>query len=84
MRDSGKEKNKVEDKNSATIQGTVSVAVREDSFDTAEGLQTFAGAFVGLQLHEVRARAGEGLVEVDETEVRAGTFAVAGGTRVGG
>lgn len=36
---------------------------------------TFAGAFVGLQLHEVRASTGEGLVEVDETKM---------GTRAGG
>lgn len=34
---------------------------------------TFTGAFIGLQLHEVGAGAGEGLVEVDETEVGAGT-----------
>lgn len=32
---------------------------------------TFAGAFIRLQLHEVRAGAGEGLVEVDETKVGA-------------
>lgn len=40
---------------------------------------TFTGALIGLQLHEVGAGAGEGLVEVDETEVGAGTA----GTRVG-
>lgn len=40
---------------------------------------TFTGAFIRLQLHEVRAGAGEGLVEVNETEVGAR----AAGTRVG-
>lgn len=40
---------------------------------------TFTGAFIRLQLHEVGAGAGEGLVEVYETEVGAGTA----GTRVG-
>lgn len=33
---------------------------------------TLAGAFVRLQLHEVRTGAGEGLVEGDEAEVGAG------------
>ena len=44
---------------------------------------TFAGSLVRLQLHEVRAGTGEGLVEVDETEVGARAFAVTGGTWVG-
>lgn len=43
---------------------------------------TFASAFVRLQLHEVRAGTGEGLVEVNETEVGARTFTVTCGTRV--
>ncbi len=43
---------------------------------------TFTGAFVRLQLHEVRASTGEGLVEVDETEVGARAFTITGGTRV--
>lgn len=33
---------------------------------------TLAGAFIRLQLHEVRTGAGEGLVEGDEAEVGAG------------
>lgn len=45
---------------------------------------TFAGVLVGLQLHEVRTGAGEGLVKVDETQVGAKGFTVSGGTRVGG
>lgn len=43
---------------------------------------TFAGAFVRLQLHEVRASTGEGLIEVDETEVGARAFTITGGTWV--
>lgn len=43
---------------------------------------TFASAFVWLQLHEVRTSAGEGLVEVDETEVGTRAAAVHLGTRV--
>lgn len=45
-------------------------------------LLTFACAFVRLQLHEVRARAGEGLVEVDETEMGARAAAINLGARV--
>lgn len=49
----------------------------------ADGLfLTFAGAFVRLQLHEVRTSAGEGLVEVDEAEVGARAAAVHLGARV--
>lgn len=47
--------------------------------NTAEAnglLLTFAGAFVRLQLHEVRTSAREGLVEVDEAEVGARAAAV--------
>lgn len=43
---------------------------------------TFTGAFVRLQLHEVRASTGEGLVEVDKTEVGAWASAINSGTRV--
>lgn len=43
---------------------------------------TFAGAFVRLQLHEVRAGTREGLVEVDETEVGARASTITGGTWV--
>lgn len=43
---------------------------------------TFAGASVRLQLHEVRAGTGEGLVEVDETKVGARPFTIRGGTWV--
>lgn len=42
----------------------------------------FAGALVGLQLHEVGAGAGEGLVKVDETQVGARAFPVTCGTWV--
>lgn len=45
---------------------------------------TFAGVLVGLQLHEVRTGAGEGLVKVDETQVGAKGFTVSSGTWVGG
>lgn len=45
---------------------------------------TFAGALVRLQLHEVRAGAGEGLVKVDETQVGAEGFTIGAGTRIGG
>lgn len=43
---------------------------------------TFAGASVRLQLHEVRAGTGEGLVEVDETEVGARASTITRGTWV--
>ena len=38
-------------------------------------LRTEAGLFVRLELHEVRAGAGEGLVVVDEAQVSAGPSA---------
>lgn len=39
-------------------------------------LLTIAGAFVGAQFHEVRTGAGECLIVVDETQMRAGLFAI--------
>ena len=44
---------------------------------------TFTGAFVGLQLHEVWAGAGKGLVEVDKTQMGAGFLPIDRSTRVG-
>lgn len=42
----------------------------------------FAGALVGLQLHEVGAGAGEGLVKVDQAQMGAGAFTITCGTWV--
>lgn len=43
---------------------------------------TIAGVFVGSQLHEMRAGTGEGLVVVDQTQVRTGTHAIVSCTRI--
>lgn len=45
---------------------------------------TKASAFVSAELHEVRAGAREGLIVVDEAEMRAGLLAIFSRTRVGG
>ncbi len=45
---------------------------------------TVASAFVRAQLHEVRARTRESLIVVDETQMRAGLFAVFSRTWVWG
>lgn len=50
--------------------------------NSSTGVFTVAGVFVCSQLHEVRAGTGEGLVVVDQTQVRTGTHAIVSCTRI--